>query len=146
VGELTLGKSSLSDVQQFLPPYPGYGPIKIRDRQRKRVPWHSEEMHKVLEEITYGYAPANSDISVKFNSSKKLILVSHRVPSPLATRLSDVLDMAVDLQIAHRGSKNLVKKGRITGCVIITTRSQLKEGITQLNDVSYFYTCETNSD
>lgn len=145
-GELILGESSLSDVQRILPPFSGYGPRKIRDSQRKRVTWYSEEMHKVSEEVKYGYPPANANISVGFNNRKKLILVRYMVPSPLATRLSDALDMVVDLQESYRDAKWLVKQGRIARCVIIATRSQFKDEITQLNDVSYFYTCETNSD
>ena len=145
-GELILGESLLSNVQRILPPFSGYGPRKIRDSQRKRVTWHSEEMHKVSEEVKYGYPPANSSISVGFNNRKKLILVRHMVPSPLATRLSDALDMVVDLQESYRDSKRLVKQGRITRCVIIATGSKFKGDIAQLSDVSYFYTCQTNSD
>jgi hypothetical protein len=139
--ELVMGKTSLREVLRMLPPFPRHGPENPRHKDDPRL---SEEIYQVLGRINHQYNPAATQTSVGFDKKKKLILVHNRIEREQAKRFADELDAVADMHEAFRDSEYLVRRGKLTPCVIVETNAILWEGnAARVNSVGYFFTCKT---
>lgn len=142
VAELVMGESTLGEVLRLLPPFPGHGPRKPHG---KRSPWLSPEIHGVLDREKKGYNPAGTWTIVGFDRKRKLIFVQNKLEPEQRERFTKELNAIADMREVYRDSQTLVRRGKLTPCVIVeTTTAAEKNKIDSPIGAAYFFTCKTN--
>lgn len=141
LGELIMGQSSQSEALSVAPAFPGYGPKKPG---KPSGVFTSDEQRQVTDAIRQIYNPAFTQSILGFNRRKKLIFVQHLVEPARAARLADQIDVLVEMHEIHRASGMLVRRGRLTPCVVVETASAAENDmVSELQVATFLYTCET---
>lgn len=139
--ELIMGKTSLNETLQILPPFKGHGPKKPGREKDTKLPI---EIQQVLDKLKKGYNPAFTQTIVSFDRNKKLIFVHNMVEREQSERFSDELEAIADMRETYRDTKSLVRQGELTPCVIVRTSAIVEDNNkTRVNGAAYFFTCET---
>jgi hypothetical protein len=140
-GELILGESTLPQVLTMLPAFPGHGPKKPTGKIGSMV---AREVRQVLDRITREYNPAGTQTIVGFDRTQRLIFVHFIVEPAQAERYARELDRVAKMHDAHRSSSLVIRRGRLTPCVLVETTARVgkNQGAT-ISGAAYFYTCDT---
>ncbi len=139
--ELIMGKTSLNETLQMLPPFKGHGPKKSKRGKDAKLPI---EIQQVLDKLKKGYNPAFTQTIVGFDRNKKLVFVHNMVEREQSERLTDELEAITNMKEMYRDTKSFVRQGELTPCVVVRTSAIVEDSNkTRVNSAAYFFTCET---
>ena len=142
---LVLGRMTLHDATDVLPPWPGHGPSSQTQStpRSERSPWIDEDMHAAIDGVRYGYVPAQTFVALAFDSEKRLILVNYEVQEGQEAKLLDGISEIAPLNEVYRDESVLVRRAHIGSCITVDLGAgRQEEEPYKLFSVVYVYTCE----
>jgi hypothetical protein len=143
-GVLVFGHTTMRQATRMLPAWPGDGPSKQSPASRsERTPWTSEEMHAALDNLRYGYNPAQTSVFIGFDKKKRLIFAEYEMQEGQGAKLLDAVSELASLEDIYRDNNILVQRARIGSCVIADmVASRLWDGTFRVFSVVYLYMCD----